>query len=171
MRMMVVGLCLGLPWVLLSWIKYLGILNVPTVIMALTSVIFNGYLIFVLLRHIVRAERVTADILYGAFSVYILLGIFFTFVYFLVQTASPEVAVVVSGTGEPASLSGLFYFSFVTLTTLGYGDILPMTDVTRILAILEAMFGVFYTGALVGKLVGLYVSQSGEQSVPERSND
>jgi hypothetical protein len=52
------------------------------------------------------------------------------------------------------------YFSFITLSTVGYGDIIPVSDVARMLAIVEAMFGTFYVTLLIARLVSLYSSKS-----------
>ena len=63
------------------------------------------------------------------------------------------------GRPGPLAWDDFMYYSFVTLTTLGYGDITPLTQTTRSLAILEAITGVFYTTVLVARLVGVYLVQ------------
>ena len=159
-----IGLVLGVPWVLLAWLRLIESLAVPPTILSLTSMIFDGYIIFILLRHIIRAKKVTADILYGAVSVYILLGIFFASLYFFLDAITPGELFIYAGADAGYDITdplGIFYFSFVTLTTLGYGDIQPAADVSKIFAILEAMTGVLYFAALIGRLIGLYVAQSG----------
>lgn len=163
-RTALVGLMLGVPWVVLSWLHLIDFITVPPTVISVTSMIFNGYIIFVLLRHIIRSKRVTADILYGAVSVYILLGIFFASLYFFLDAITQAELFMYAGagnTGAPVDGTGMFYFSFVTLTTLGYGDIQPVADVSRIFAIIEAMTGVLYSAALIGRLIGLYVAQAG----------
>ena len=118
---------------------------------------------YVLLRHIIKAKKVTADIIYGAVSVYILLGVFFTSLYLFLDSITQAPLFTYSGI-EPGGIyregESIFYFSFVTLTTLGYGDIRPISDISRIFAIIEAMTGVLYSAALIGRLMGLYVAQS-----------
>ncbi len=166
-----IGLVLGIPWVLLSWIRLIDSIAVPPEILSVMSMIFDGYIVFVLLRHIIRAKRITADILYGAVSVYILLGIFFASLYFFLDAITPSELFIYAGagtTGGPVDGTGLFYFSFVTLTTLGYGDIQPVADISRIFAILEAMTGVLYSAALIGRLIGLYVAQSGRAEAADK---
>ncbi len=162
-RVFVVGLLLGIPWVLAAWAHLLRPVAVDPVILALTSMVFDGYIIFVLLRHIIRARKVTADIIYGAVSVYILLGIFFTSLYIFFDTITQTPLFAYVG-ADPAVMSveipKLFYFSFVTLTTLGYGDIRPIADISRTFAVIEAMTGVLYSAALIGRLIGLYVAQN-----------
>ena len=158
-----IGLVLGVPWVLLAWLSLIDFITVSPTILALTSMIFDGYIIFILLRHIISAKRVTADILYGAVSVYILLGIFFASLYFFLDSITPAELFIYAGADagyDTTDPLGIFYFSFVTLTTLGYGDIQPVADISKIFAILEAMTGVLYSAALIGRLIGLYVAQS-----------
>ncbi len=159
-----IGLVLGVPWVLLSWLHLIDSITVPPEILNMMSMIFMGYIIFVLLSHIIRAKRITADILYGAVSVYILLGIFFATLYFFLDAVTVADLFAYTGAGiagDPIDGTGMFYFSFVTLTTLGYGDIQPVADVSRIFAIIEAMTGVLYSATLIGRLVGLYIAQAG----------
>jgi hypothetical protein len=69
------------------------------------------------------------------------------------------------GTGQPV---GVLYFSFVTLTTLGYGDVVPTSPVTRTLASLEAITGQLYLTVLVARLVGLHIAESlGQRGGPD----
>ena len=62
------------------------------------------------------------------------------------------------------------YFSFVTLTTVGYGDITPSADITRLLACLEAICGQFYLGVLVAGMVGIRVGQLASAQPPKDAN-
>ncbi len=168
------GLVLGIPWVLLSWLHLIDSVTFPPGTLSLMSMIFDGYIIYILLRHIIRSKRITADILYGAVSVYILLGIFFASLYLFFDAITPAELFVFAGagnTGVPVDGPGMFYFSFVTLTTLGYGDIQPVADISKMFAILEAMTGVLYSAALIGRLIGLYVAQDGKGADKDPGRD
>jgi hypothetical protein len=130
---------------------------------AFAQMIFDVFIIFVLLRHILRSKRVTADIIYGAVSVYILIGIFFATFYQVLDSVTPyEIFEYVGGTEQSSAVGSdkIFYYSFVTLTTLGFGDIRPITLASRMFTIIEAMTGVLYSAALIGRLIGMYVAQS-----------
>jgi len=171
---LLIGLILGIPWVLIAWLRLLESTPIFPAIYSVTSMVFYGYIIFVLLRHIIRSKRVTADILYGAVSVYILLGVFFASFYFFLDAITPTELFIYAGgaaTGSPFDGAGIFYFSFVTLTTLGYGDIQPVADVSRVFAVIEAMTGVLYSAALIGRLIGLYVAQSGRDADKDPGRD
>ena len=109
-----------------------------------------------------RSEKVTADLIYGAVSVYWLLGLIFAFVYVMLEVFFPgsfsgnKLAVDNAG----SSLSSFVYFSFVTLTTLGYGDISPVSRVAGVLSYLEAILGQLYLAIMVARLVGMYLVHS-----------
>jgi hypothetical protein len=99
-----------------------------------------------------RAEHIDAEHLYAALSAYLLAGIFFGLFYWILEQ-------VWSGSfaapGEFSRMSAL-YFSFVTLATLGYGDIVPRSDVARGLAIVEGVGGQLFLAVMVARLVSLY---------------
>ena len=99
-----------------------------------------------------RAVSVKTEHLYAALSAYLLAGIFFGLLYWAIEQISPG---TFSGASE-FSLNGAIYFSFVTLATLGYGDIAPRTEVARGLAIVEGVGGQLFLVVLVARLVSLY---------------
>jgi voltage-gated potassium channel Kch len=104
------------------------------------------------LRFAMVASSVDAEHLYAALSAYMLAGTFFGLFYWLLEQIGPG---TFAGAGEFTRVSAL-YFSFVTLATLGYGDIVPRTDVARGLAIVEGVGGQLFLAVLVARLVSLY---------------
>ena len=111
------------------------------------------------LRFAMGATKVDAEHLYAALSAYLLAGICFGLLYWVLEQISSG-AFAVSG---QFSQTSAIYFSFVTLATLGYGDIAPRADVARGLAIVEGVGGQLFLAVLVARLVSLY-SKSGKQS-------
>ena len=111
------------------------------------------------LRFAMRAGQVDAERLYSALSAYLLAGIYFGLLYWVLEQLHPNTFTV---TG-PFSQASAIYFSFVTLATLGYGDITPRGDVARGLAIVEGVGGQLFLAVLVARLVSLY-SKAGDQS-------
>jgi hypothetical protein len=108
----------------------------------------------VALRFAMQAGRIDTEHLCAALSAYLLAGIYFGLLYWVVEQ-------VHAGSFNAAgafSRTGALYFSFVTLATLGYGDIVPRTDVTRGLAIVEGIGGQLFLAVLVARLVSLYSS-------------
>lgn len=109
------------------------------------------------LRFAMRAVKVDGEHLFAALSAYLLAGIYFALLYWVLEQIHPGTFVA-----SNFSRSGAIYFSFVTLATLGYGDIVPRTDVARALAILEAVGGQLFLAVLVARLVSLYSKPAGE---------
>jgi len=104
------------------------------------------------LRFAMRSTSVDAEHLYAALSAYLLAGVFFGNFYLVLQQIWPGTFAV---TGDFSRMSAI-YFSFVTLATLGYGDIVPRSDVARGLAILEGVGGQLFLAVMVARLVSLY---------------
>ena len=111
------------------------------------------------LRFAISAKQVDAEHLYAALSAYLLAGIYLGLSYWVLEQMKPG---TFSFTGEFSQASAI-YFSFVTLATLGYGDIVPRADVARGIAIVEGVGGQLFLAVLVARLVSLY-SKPGNQS-------
>jgi hypothetical protein len=119
----------------------------------------------VMLRFIFAARRVTRDVLYAAVAVYFLLGALFVPVFGVLESVTfaqtgghAFVDNVAGPAGIPLPWQNLVYYSYITLTTAGYGDILPATLWARSLASLEAIIGVLYLTIIMARLVGLYAA-------------
>ena len=102
---------------------------------------------------------------------YVLIGLAFAYLYGLVAQFLPNTLITTTNApGLPAAhldtLHAELYFSFVTLTTLGYGDLLPGNHVSRLLAPTEAMIGQLYLTVLVARLVGLHISHHRVEPAP-----
>jgi len=123
-------------------------------------VVLIVFFVTAILSYVLGSGKVTWDKIYGAICAYLLLGYAWTFAYSVVEEMQPGSFTSVAST-MPDDLVGrvmqLRYFSFVTLATVGYGDIVPHTAAARTTALLEAMLGQFYLVALVGRLVGLHI--------------
>jgi hypothetical protein len=104
------------------------------------------------LRFAMGAISVDAEHLYAALSAYMLAGIFFGLFYWILEQVAPG---TFTAAGDFSRVSAI-YFSFVTLATLGYGDIVPRTDVARGLAIVEGVGGQLFLAVMVARLVSLY---------------
>jgi Ion channel len=123
----------------------------------------------VILRQVLTATRVTNDTISGAICGYLLLGLIFAFLYTLVGLAYPGSFIVDGRVVQPElrrlfyqhEVSSLIYYSFVTLATLGYGDIAPLTAPARMTAVIEAIAGQFYVAILIARLVSIRYSRWG----------
>jgi len=99
-------------------------------------------------------EKVNRDIIFGAICVYLLVGLFYAMVYSIVEILHPGSFVnLTPGVDPQLTSSDFYYFSFVTLTTLGYGDVAVITPYAKSVVILESITGIFYLATLVARLV------------------
>jgi len=111
-----------------------------------------------LLRFVLRASSVDSEVLCASISAYLTLGLIWTMAYWLVEQLTPGAFAFNTTTGTKETMEGFnaFYFSLITLSTVGYGDITPVSKVARMLAAMEAMTGLFYVAVLIARLVALY---------------
>ncbi|MBL1179382.1 potassium channel family protein [Pantanalinema sp. GBBB05] len=114
---------------------------------------FIGMSIILILEEIFAVPTVTSDTIKGGVCIYFLIGFFWSILYALICSFNPTAFSI------PMQLSDINYFSFTTLTTVGYGDIAPMSPVVRILANLEAIVGILYPTIFIARLIGLYSSE------------
>ncbi len=120
-------------------------------------IIYLAVAAYLILQDIFLSERVTKDTIRGSICVYFLIGFIWSLLYGI--TASLDS----SNFSQPIVAEGSFnkaiYFSFTTLTTLGYGDIIPVSPLAKMLTNLEAIIGQMYPAILIATLVGMYTSQ------------
>ena len=131
------------------------------------GLILITYVVAHLLGFVLRAPQVdTGNLLCASVSAYLLLGLTWTMAYWLVALVTPDAFAFNTTTGGKESMQGFnaFYFSLVTLSTVGYGDITPVAKVARILAALEAMTGLLYVAVLIARLVSVYSSRQDRDS-------
>jgi hypothetical protein len=119
-----------------------------------SAALFAAYATLRAVRVIVRSRRVTGDVLAGALAAYVLAGLAFAIVYGVIEVRSPGAF----RTGADAvTFSDVVYFSFVTLLTVGFGDVTPAAATARAVAIFEGLFGVAYTTVVMAALVAAYL--------------
>lgn len=118
-------------------------------------IVFGIFTLIRVFSYVVRPGVITIDKIYGALSVYLLAGFTWGGVYSLVEVLNPGSFHWTDAVGRhPQTLLQSFvYLSFVTLASLGYGDITPITPEARSLALLEVIFGVFYLVVVIARLV------------------
>ena len=121
----------------------------------LLAVIFSAHATWKMLIGIVRSERVTSDVLAGALATYIMAGLAFAVVYGVIASRHP--AAFMAGTSAPASFQDLVYFSFVTLLTIGFGDVTAAAPAARAVVLVEGLFGVVFTTVVMASLVAGYL--------------
>lgn len=106
-------------------------------------------------RFAMRSARVDGEHIYAALSAYLLAGIFFGILYHAIEHAWPG-SIATAGAIRELPLFDAIYLSFVTLATLGYGDLVPVSEIARGLAIVEAVSGQLFLAVMIARLVGSY---------------
>jgi hypothetical protein len=156
------GTCIALPTIAASWMAYATNHTSWEVVSGVLLILFLGYIIGFLLRFIVHARNVTSQVVFSAVSVYLIMGVFWSLLFALLEFLEPGSfkGLLPADSRQPMSF---LYFSFVTLTTLGYGDITPATSRAESLAMTEAVIGQIFMTVLIAWLVGMNVSRAIEK--------
>jgi hypothetical protein len=124
---------------------------------------FLAFVTIAILSHVVRAVRVTHDTILGGICVYLLIGLFFHSAFGIVEVLHPgsfrsggvAVSALPGGDAAHGRYPALVYYSFVTLSTVGFGDITPSWSLPQALSATEAVIGQLYLAILVASLVGM----------------
>jgi hypothetical protein len=131
------------------------------VIAAALFAIFYIYVLVIVLAYVIEGAEVTNDKILGVVSIYFLIGFTWASLYRIVFSLQPEAFsasdtfLASTGRWQP----DFVYFSFITLLTVGYGDVRPISGIARSLAMLEGIVGVLYIGVFISRLLSLYKPQ------------
>jgi len=125
------------------------------------SVVWLIYADSIIIAHLFKRRDVTVDTILGAMVAYLLVAVAFTFVFEIIEIQNPG---SFSGLADGAALNrseltnSMMYLSLVCITTMGFGDIVPVSDIARPLAVLEGVFGQLYLAVMIARLVGLHIA-------------
>jgi Ion channel len=165
-HVLVVTIVLAIPAVGGRWLNHFRPDLVPPRVFLIAGLLLIMFVVANLLRFILRAPSVNTEVLCASISAYLMLGLAWAMAYWLVDRLTPVGAFSFNTTAGPRSIEGLngLYFSFVTLSTLGYGDITPVSRIARWLAAMEAITGLLYVAVLIARLVALYSTPKSHDS-------
>jgi hypothetical protein len=165
-RVLVVAIVLAIPAIGGRWINHLRPDLIPPFVFLSAGLILVGFVVANLLRFVLRAPSVNVEVLCASIAAYLMLGLMWTIAYWLVDQLTPGGAFSFNTNTGKQSMNGFnaFYFSFITLSTVGYGDITPLSRIARWLAALEAMTGLLYVAVLIARLVALYSTPKSNDS-------
>jgi len=145
----------AIPFVIIDGLSFF-LTNRPLLIVELSLASFlSFYIVYLMVRHLLSIRVVTADMVYCAISTYLLIGIGWSGIFNILEIVAP-------GSFSAESAGDFLYFSFVTLTTVGFGDLLPLSVLAKRLVILEASMGSIYMAVIVAMIVGRYMSMQSE---------
>jgi len=160
---LLIALVLAIPAIAGRWINHFRPDVVRPAVFLTAALVLTAFVVVNLLRFVWRAPSVNIEVLCASISAYLMLGLMWTMAYWLVDQLTPGAFAFNAG---PRSMNGFngFYFSFITLSTVGYGDITPVPRIARWLAAMEAMTGLLYVAILIARLVSLYSSPKSDDS-------
>jgi voltage-gated potassium channel len=155
-----IALVLAVPAITARWISQFRPDLVHPAVFLVCALMLLAFVIGHLLHFILHAPVVTAEVLCASIAAYLMLGLMWTVAYWLVDQLTPGGAFSFNTSRGAQSMNGFtgFYFSFITLSTVGYGDITPVSRFARWLAAMEAMTGLLYVAVLIARLVSVYSS-------------
>ena len=156
---------LGTATAATTWLGHFMANDVVSLVDFITTVLFLAAIVVLMVRHIARSQNVTPTIILSSINGYLLLGVLSAALLAIADVvhryifSSGSQAILFPGKTVP-QFSDYMYFSFVTLTTLGYGDVTPASHLSRSMAVLIALTGQLYMTILIAMLVGKFLARS-----------
>jgi len=157
-RSLATALVLVIPTLIGKWANHFRPDLVPAGIYLIGAVVFFLFVVGRLIWFVLHAPTVDANVLSAGLSGYLMLGLLWVPAYILVAQMNPG-AFTFNLAGEsqgPMAGFRAFYFSFITLCTVGYGDMAPLSKAARLLVVMESIAGLFYMAVLLARLVAMY---------------
>jgi hypothetical protein len=158
-RVFYFGWSLAAIMLLSLWLKYFISYEVFAMLSMMVGAFFTILVTSQTVQFIIRSKTVTREIVYAAMLVYFLLAQLWAMVYTFLDRIDPASFNLPGGQGDFLLFE---YYSFVTLTTLGFGDITPLTKVAKAFSVLEAVVGQLYLVVVVAWFVGMLVAKKSE---------
>ena len=158
---------LATPVLAARWLHFAAPAWVPHEIFLASFLLFVAFVIAQFLWFILHAPRVNSEVLCAAISTYLLLGLWWAIAYTMAARLTPESFAGATGATRVLQNLDAVYFSFITITTVGYGDITPASGMTRMLAMIEAITGTMYMAVLVARLVSLYTMEAASKTTEQ----
>lgn len=122
--------------------------------------IYFSFITFFLFKDLLRSKKVTTSVIIGVFTGYFMIGVISFFIYAFLELAYPDTLNI--DLMSEKGVEDIFYFSFITLTTIGYGDFAPTSALGQRMAILEGLTGQFYLAIVMAIIVGKFLSHKSE---------
>jgi len=157
-RIFICSLFLLIPVMFLHWMNYFEKSAMGSMMADLLAGVFFAYVAIIILAYLIQESEVTMDVIMAAVCIYLLMAFFWSSVFSVLEYFQPGSFQLADRTGS--AFQDFTYFSFVTLTTLGYGDIVPLLLPAKTLAAVEAVMGQIYIATLVARLVAIHTAQS-----------
>ncbi len=160
-RDLVIALMLGVPTITGELFDIFGVELVPHAVIVAFALLFYLFTIIIIVSDVFKYEEVSGDTIYGAICVYLLIGVTWTAIFILIEILKPG-SFYISPPNKIHPFLNWFdflYYSYATLTTLGYGEITPVSSYARSFGVLETIVGQLYLTILVARLIGLHLTK------------
>ena len=154
----IIAALLALPTFTIMWTSHLVDIGGFEHVKNLFGLFFMLYMIILFLEHFFRQDEINREVIFGALVVYFLMGLMWGYGYTLLEHLIPGSFIHPAGLAD-LDLGAFNYFSFVTMTTLGYGDITPVSEGAKAMVMTQAVSGQVYLAVLVARLVGINIAQ------------
>ena len=170
-RVLISAGVLFVPAIAGKWLHHFFPNHVSALYFPVFGIAFFAFTIYRILRFILQTSHVDTEVLSAGIVVYLMLGLLWAQAYILTAQITPDTFHFPLAERSAGRMGGFnaFYFSFSTLTTVGIGDITPLSKVARTLAVMEAVTGTLYLAILISRLVGMY-SPATRTDLPENSD-
>ncbi len=157
---------------ILYWLALFNMLSYSNIASKVMTTFYICLLIYAFSKYVLTEKKITSRLISATLCLYLFIGTLWGMLYDMLETISPgsyKGTLLAQTTDMAVRQQHFQYFSFVTLTTLGYGDILPMTEGATALCKAEAIIGQFFMAVLVARLVGIQVAQQFGENNNENS--
>jgi voltage-gated potassium channel len=150
------ALVLAVIPIVTGWLSLVSPLNDVALVYNSSTLLFFVFVTIMVLISVLKSAIIQRDTIYGGICVYLLIGLTYGMGFFLIDTILPGsfYPYPIDSINRMMTLSDHFYYSFYTLTTLGYGDVVPLTAAARTIAMFCVVSGVLYLAVLIAWLVG-----------------
>jgi hypothetical protein len=167
-RQITTALILAVPAVAFGWLAQFFPWQSLKTLNAAFDLVFLVFIFVNLMRIILTSKQVTTHVIYGAMCAYLMLGLAYSELYMFMIIINPASFTFSNGNYVSVEtfrhIVDVFYFSFVSLTTLGYGDIIPTTSISRMLSSLEALTGQLFIAIIIARLVAMHTSHKSRKN-------
>jgi voltage-gated potassium channel len=170
-RVFISAAVLLVPAIASKWLNHFFPSHVSSLYFPAFAMAFFGFTIYRILRFILQTAHVDLEVLSAGIVVYLMLGMLWAEAYILLAQVDFDAFrfPLIGHSNSRMNGFNAFYFSFSALTTVGFGDITPLSKVARTLAVMEAVTGTLYLAILISRLVGMY-SPTARTDLPEDSD-
>jgi hypothetical protein len=160
-RHLIIAISMLIPTLILLWLDIPTKDNWYNLISNASPVLLFSYIAHLILMDLIRAKKIDPDMIAGGISIYFMIGLVFAFIYAALFNFNPgnfDVSELLLHQTSEYDENIFIYFSYVTMTTLGYGDVTPVTTLARVLVQMETLLGQLFLAIFIARLVGMHIA-------------